>query len=327
MRRFLLSTAILGSLWLPACRERKSPPPSHAPAPVAAVPAPPPTPRTETQCQQLPFADNSPIAEASSGRWATIDGAPAIVIVSDSGNHGAYELLDPATGTAREHGVLQLGTGASDDLEGASTVDDVLYGLTSSGWVRAWKRDHVNHRFILVDGPYAIGAVGKGQPACEGTGINCGLNYEGLCLRPKDSRNRYCSSECIGFAAAKATGDLVCITLGDNPDVRQEVLPDRLVADLSRTIHITRPQALADCDISPDGKTLWAGSNVFEGGRVFRVDNWQDPAQAKVVPFAYMPIGNAEGLAVDPTGDFYRFSDSNSAPSLQAKFRCSAPGR
>ena len=275
----------------------------------AATPAP-----SDPQCNQLPFANESPIAEASAARWLLVDGTPAIFIVSDSGNNGAYELLDPNTGTVRENGLLPLGTGASDDLEGISSQGDKLYGLNSSGWMRVWRRDAEHHAYALVDGPYPIGEVGKGKPACDGMKVNCGPNYEGLCLQPTvDSHD----DGCVGFAASKQNGNLVCL-------VAQGA---QLRADPTRAIAVTRPQALADCDISPDGTTLWAGSNVFEGGRVFRVDGWKTPAQAKAVSFAYMPIGNAEGLAVDPSGDFYRFSDSNSAPSLQAKFRCSSANR
>jgi len=77
---------------------------------------------------------------------------------------------------------------------------------------------------------------------------------------------------------------------------------------------------MADCAFSDDGK-LYAGSNLFDLGNVYRVDGWQDPSTAKVTRLAAIGVGFPETLAV--RGDvFYRMSDTGGAPSLMKKYRC-----
>src|SRR5690349_6200403 len=73
---------------------------------------------TETPCAPAPFAPVLALPEASGATWLEVDGAPAILVVGDSGTEGAYALVDPASGAIRERGALPLGTGAGDDLEG-----------------------------------------------------------------------------------------------------------------------------------------------------------------------------------------------------------------
>src|SRR5262245_3472634 len=64
-----------------------------------------------TRCTQLPFAESSPVAEASGATWLTIDGKLSLLVVADSGNDGAYAILDPETGDTGEQGKLPLGGG------------------------------------------------------------------------------------------------------------------------------------------------------------------------------------------------------------------------
>jgi outer membrane protein assembly factor BamB len=255
------------------------------------------------------------VPEASGAAWLTIDGKPALVVVGDSGNHGAYGIVDPETGATLETGLVPLSSEASDDIEGVAARGDQLVGLTSSGWIRVWQRK--DKGFALVGPPYPLGPVdlpdtkndnraprGAGM-VCEGTVVNCGRNYEGLCIAPTPR-----DGACVGFAASKADGHLYCLT--DEAG--------RLVVHHDRAIAITRPGALADCAFGDDG-TLWAGSNMFDLANVYRVTHWEDPASAQVERFASLGVGFPELIAV--RGDvIYRMSDLGGAPSLMAKYRC-----
>jgi hypothetical protein len=94
----------------------------------------------------------------------------------------------------------------------------------------------------------------------------------------------------------------------------------KLAVHRDRAIAVTRPGALADCAFSDDD-TLWAASNMFDLGNVYRVTSWDDPANAKVERVAALAIGFPELLAV--RGDVvYRMSDMGGSPSLMAKYRC-----
>lgn len=279
-----------------------------------------------TPCASLPFAESTPVPEASGAAWLAIDGKPALVIVGDSGNRGAYGIIDPETGATLETGALPLSTEAGDDLEGISARGDQLLGLTSSGWIRVWRRTSggvpgssrsSGKGFELIEKPYPLGPVdlprkkskaraprGEGM-VCDPHGVNCGRNYEGLCIAPTPREGA-----CIGFAAAKADGHLYCLT--DEAG--------KLVVHHDRAIAITRPGALADCAFGDDN-TLWAGSNLFDLGTVYRITGWEDPASAQVEPVAVLAIGFPELIAA--RGDVvYRMSDMGGAPSLMARYRC-----
>jgi hypothetical protein len=271
----------------------------------------------DARCTQQPFAESSPVPEASGAAWLTIGGKLSLVVVSDSGNDGMYAVVDPDTGATSEQGKLALGA-AGDDLEGASARGEQLVALSSSGWIHVWAHDDATKSFQLVDGPYPLGPIdlsdkkdGNHPPkgdgmVCGAMVTNCGRNYEGLCL--VDAAHR--KGPCVGFAAAKADGHLYCLT----------EVAGKLVAHHDQAIAITRPGALADCAFGDDG-SLWAGSNLFDLANVYEVTGWDEPATAKVTQFASIGVGFPETLAV--RGDaFYRMSDTGGAPSLLAKFRC-----
>jgi hypothetical protein len=276
-------------------------------------PVPAPARGSGWTCEQLPFAASTPVPEASAAAWMTIDGKLVLVVVGDSGQHGAYGLIDPETGATGEQAKLPLGD-AGDDLEGLAVRDDLLFGLTSAGWMRVWKR--AASGFELVDGPYPIAAVDEALPkngglgdkppkgdgmVCDKYGVNCGRNYEGLCLAPKPT-----AQGCTGYVAAKADGHLYCLTLDGS----------HLAVEREHAIAISRPGQLADCTYDEAG-TLWAADNLFGMSQVDRV---QPP---NVEPVAQIGVGFPEVLAV--RGDiFYRMSDTGGAPSLVAKFRCTA---
>ncbi|HEY6035760.1 MAG TPA: hypothetical protein VIV58_15905 [Kofleriaceae bacterium] len=260
-----------------------------------------------TACEALPFAESTPVPEASGATWLTIDGALRLVVVSDSGNHGAYGLIDPETGATVEQGVLPL-NGSTDDIEGLATRGDHVFGITSPGWILEWKR--IANGFELVRGPTALGPVdlpptgglgdkppkGDGM-VCDGTRSNCGRNYEGLCL-----------TEHAGYAASKADGHLYPLT-GDS----------ELRVERTGAIAVADPGHLADCAYDEHG-TLYVGNNLFGLSKVSRVEN------GKAVPIASLGMGFPEVLAV--RGDvFYRMSDTGGSPSLMGKFRCKPSAR
>ncbi|MDQ3338677.1 MAG: hypothetical protein M4D80_26225 [Myxococcota bacterium] len=299
---------------LVAACESKPEVPAQAPA-ITEKQAPP------KECTDLPFASATPVPEASGAAWLEVDGKPALFVVSDSGNHGKYVIVDADDGTTIEEGTLPLGEGAGDDLEGIAARGGLFHVISSPGWVRSYKR--ADKSFELVDAPYALGPIdiadkggGMGDKPPKGSGMvcaakhtNCGRNYEGLCLLP-DNVAQKPNARCIGFAASKADGHLYCI---------QE---DRgkLVVQYQNAIRIARPGVVADCAFSDDG-TLYAGSNLFDAGSVYRVDGWNDPNTAKVTTVGALGIGFPETLAV--RGDtFYRMSDTGVAPSMMRKLRC-----
>ncbi|MEZ4363516.1 MAG: hypothetical protein R3B48_25295 [Kofleriaceae bacterium] len=319
-RAALLLALALGGCRAGAEQRRTSEPaPPAAAAPEAAPASTPPTagapPAGEAAsaltCTAEPFASDVPIAEASGAIATTLDGVATVMVIADSGHHGAYLLLDPQTGAVRERGQLPLG-GPGDDLEGLAVRGDRIWALTSAGWLRAWKRrGGARPGFELVEGPSPLGPAPPSPDAvvCAPERVNCGKNFEGLCLRPDPARGAASADACVGMAASKAEGKLYCLVERGG----------HLQLDLARSIAVTRPNALADCYI--DGETLWAGANLFDLNRVWRVERWRSPADAEVVSLGPLGVGFSEAMAV--SGDvLYRFSDTQGAPSLAAKLRC-----
>lgn len=276
-------------------------------------------------CTDLPFATTTPVPEASGAAWMELGGKPALLVVSDSGNKGAYAIIDAETGDTKEQGSLPLGKGAGEDIEGLAEQDGKIYGITSSGWIRVWKRDGAG--FQLVDGPYPLGPIdlpaksasgGNKPPAgdgmvCDGNSTNCGRNYEGLCLVPRDPRDGLNPLLCQGFAASKADGHIYCLMLGEKG--RFEVKHDKAIA-------IDEGGRVADCAFSPEGR-LVVGNNLFGLAKVFLVEDWMAPEKATVTQVGMFGPGFPETIAAK--GDvIYRLSDTGGSPSLMAKFRCPA---
>jgi hypothetical protein len=245
-----------------------------------------------SQCPQQPFAESTPLAEASGAAWLTIDGKLSLVVVADSGHTGDYAVIDPDTGVTREQGKLPLGTGG-DDLEGLAAREDTLFGLTSDGTLRVWRR--AGTAFELVDGPYLIGSKADKR-----------INYEGLALAPAPQGGL------AGFACSKGDGGIYALVERDG----------RFAVDPAQRIAVTRAGVLGDCAFSDRG-VLWVGNNVFGLNQVFRVDGWAAPATANVVATNAFGVGFPEVIAARGD-DLYRMSDTGGSPSLMAKFRCSA---
>lgn len=284
-----------------------------APAPAPAAPANAPSAAGGSAawtCDALPFEASTPLAEASGA--ALLDGK--LVAVGDSGQHGAYAILDPDSGKTLEQGTLPLGdpADASDDLEGLSTLDGKLVAISSAGWIRVYTR--TAHGFALAQGPYALGPIdlpvkgGLGDKPPKGDGMvcpiqgtNCGRNYEGICLGH--------TASCAGYALSKADGHLYCLTLEKG----------QLVVHRDDAIKVGRPGTPADCAVADDG-SVWVGHNVFAFNGITRVDH------GALTEIAGAGIGFSEAIAV--RGDtVWRLSDSGGAPSLMAKFRCAPKAR
>jgi hypothetical protein len=225
----------------------------------------------------------------------TVDGRAVVIVVGDSGTRGAYVLVDATTGELVESGQLPLGKGAGDDLEGLDADGDTVWAVTSAGWMRHWTRRAGG--FDLTDGPYA---VGSGTMSCDAHGVNCGKNYEALCVGD--------AGGCDGWIGSKEGGDLWCLVEEDG----------RLHADVDRTIDVTGPEALSGCDIDPTTGAIWVGTNAFDG-RVYKV------AGGKVAEVQGFAEGFLETLVVIPEEGsviLQRYSDLMRAPSLADRWRC-----
>ncbi|MGN6110126.1 MAG: hypothetical protein ACTHU0_33780 [Kofleriaceae bacterium] len=296
---------------------------SAAALPTAKTPAPDrdrDRERDRDRCSELPFAESTPVPEASGAAWLEIDGKLGLVVISDSGNDGAYGVIDPETGETLEQGKLPLG-GDGADLEGIAARGNRLYVISSPGWIRVYER--AAGKFALVDGPYPLGPIdlddkggGLGDKPPKGNGMvcgathtNCGRNYEGLCLAPPSALGP--GVRCAGFAAAKADGHLYCIVERNG----------KLSVEYADAIKVARPGVIADCAFSDDG-ALYVGSNLFDLAAVYRVDGWRDPGTASGAKLGSLGVGFPETIAV--RGDvIYRMSDTGgSGPSLMKKFRC-----
>ncbi len=278
------------------------PPPTPPPAAATDAPVEPAAGGTDLgDCTRVTVAASVPVAEAS-GAVFLADGT--ILVVSDSGNDGAYVVIDAGDGHVVESGKLPLGAsdGASraDDIEGLSRVGTKIWGLTSSGWVRAWERRADGPGFTLVVPAYRI----DDEDACAVDTVNCGNNYEGLCLAPTAAAAAALGG-CVGYAASKATGDLVCLVADG----------DRWRADPARRLHVSNPEALADCDVAADG-TIWTGDNLFGRNAVHRI------AGGAIVATGHLGEGFPEVITVGPDGRIYRFSDMGGAPSRVAVHDC-----
>lgn len=215
-------------------------------------------------------------------------GADHDLIVADSGHSGRALILDRAHGAAVPL-VLPLGDGAGDDIEGLSLgprteVPTLVWGLSSSGYLRAWRVERPEGAWTatLVHGAVAIGEPGEwvGRP----NAVNAAGNFEGICLHPAPA-----SGECAGWAASKARGELVCLRAEQDsfrldPEVRLPVL---------------EAEHLSDCAFEPDPPyRLFAAGNVYSGDRVIAVatDRTRAPTLAGLSGLAGAP--NQEAILV-----------------------------
>ncbi len=259
---------------------------------------------SEIRCERQPFAAKAPIAEASGATWMP---DATLLVVGDSGTNGAYLSLSSTDGSVLSSGSLPLDRGASDDLEGLSRIGSTIYGITSSGYVREWKES--GGEFALTRKSYSVAAKGDRKSVCASAmDSNCGPNYEGLCLLPHASP----TAACVGFAAAKARGELVCLT---------QEKDGRLRANPKHTIRVASPKTLSGCHFGQDGQ-LWFGNNVFAANSVGVVTNYQSADSATITRLGPLGLGFSEAIAVGPDAQVYRFSDTTGSPSLLDAYLC-----
>jgi hypothetical protein len=255
------------------------------------------------------FAATLPIAEASAAAEVELlPGKREILVVSDSGNHGAaIAFAVGGDGASARKLMLPLDARAGDDLEGLAWKGGRAYALTSSGAVLAFSPDGKGS--LRRDGD----AYRLGEPptSCEKLDDgNCGRNYEGLCLRAKRAPGR-----CDGYAAGRATASLYCVSIDGS---------GRLAADLSRPpIKLAVPgDALSDCAFGAEGgpaeDVLLVTTNIHGGNATYVVDE----SSGRLARLDAPPTLNNEGVAIDRTGALYVMMDSNSSPSFARRATC-----
>ncbi len=290
-------------------KARDSAPPVSAPPKAQELQTLPPSnvPAEELDCSRQPFASTIDIAEASGATWMADE---TLLVIGDSGTNGAFLTLNSESGVILSGGKLPLDDGASDDLEGLSRIGDRVYALTSSGYMREWVAK--GEGFDLVQKSYRLArAEDKDLTCASGKSTNCGPNFEGLCLISDPAP----SAPCVGFAAAKALGRLICL--------RQET-DGRLSLVADHTISVASPKTLSGCHFDEEGR-LWFGNNVFAANAVGFVTGHQQPESAVITRVGSLGLGFPEAIAVGPKGQVYRFSDTMGAPSLLDKYICRYP--
>lgn len=221
--------------------------------------------------------------------------------------------------------VLPLDTVASDDLEGMAWFADGsgphLYTMTSSGAVRRFAPDG-SGSLRRDDDVYRIGAP---PLSCSDLrAVNCGKNWEGLCLRGPRGEG-----PCAGYAASKAETALYCV--GRDERGRLSIDPRRAPRVLALDGLFGHRDVLSDCAFGavggPAEDLLFVTTNVYGGSTTYVVDE----ATGRATPLDLVTTPSNEAIAVDSRGAFYAFMDDNGETSIAARFECtgwsSAAGR
>jgi hypothetical protein len=260
-------------------------------------------------CRAAAFAAELALPEASGSVWVEASfGLPAhVVVVSDSGHHGAFAVVDGASGAVLASGRLPIDGSVSDDLEGFARSAGLYYALTSGGRIQTFRRKGAA-AFERTGPAYALDGVSCDSPRRG----NCGYDFEGLCLADPIP-----ATGCAGFAASRRDGDLLCLVRG--PD-------GRLAPDRSQVIRVALPMSLSDCHIAADGQALYAVTNALGGNALLRVAGWRRPAEARVTPVQGHATGFIESVAAGPGGAIYRFSDSGGPVSAMFLDSCPPAG-
>ena len=293
----------------------------HEPLPEQQSPSLEPATKGAWTCTKQTFPRSLPLAEASGAAYLhTRD--PRLVVVADSGNRGRYIELDPASGQVRARGRLPLDLNdASDDLEGLTAVGNTIYGITSSGWVRHWRRTSApdgTPQYRLIRPAYPLQATsptGLDLVCHSGRAANCARNFEGLCLHDASTH----IAPCAGFAVSKTDGALYCLIMDAGGTLA--IAPEH-------TISISRPQSSTGCHFTAgDRPQLWVGNNLFDGNRVLIVKGWEAPAQARTEDVGPLGLGFGEAIIVGPATAservaVFRFSDTASRRSWVDKYFC-----
>ncbi len=195
-----------------------------------------------------------------------------------------------------------------------------LYTLTSSGAVRTYVPDGSGG--LRAEGPaYAIGAP---PLACSDLhAVNCGKNYEGLCLRPAGA-----SGKCAGYAASKQETALYCVNRDASGRLSIDAATPPTRLDLARLT--THEGVLSDCAFGAEGgpaqNVLLVTTNVFGGSTTYVVD--EATGRATSLDRSRQQHGRPEAEAGSPWTTRrrtcrYAFMDDNGEKSLALRFACS----
>jgi hypothetical protein len=302
-------------------------PPNDAPPPTLLAPSPPASPSSSA----LPSASGvrcvrddafpSPWALPEASAAAEVElrpGSREILVVGDSGRHGAAMAWSRASGTRPL--VLPLDDKASDDLEGMAWQGDRAGGhletLTSSGAVRRFVPD--GRGGLRADGEaYAIGPPPVSCPDLHA--INCGKNWEGLCLRSPAAAATP-GTPCVGYAASKSDTALYCVVRDAAGRLAIDPARPPRVLELGRFSR--REGVLSDCAFGAPGgpaeDVLLVTTNLFGGSQTYAVDE----ATGRVSALDVVATPSNEAIAVDHEGAFYAFLDDNGDTSVARRFAC-----
>lgn len=234
-------------------------------------------------------------------------GVRELLVLSDSGRGGAGILLALGGGGGSRGITLPMDQPAIDDNEGIAWRGGALYALTSSGAVRRFVPDGQGGLTRDQD-VYRLGAA---PASCADlAAVNCGRNYEGLCLRSGPSAN-----PCAGYAASKAEGKLYCVGIdaGGRLFARTDVPPLALSFPADQ---------LSDCAFGaaggPAADVLVVTTNVFGLSRSYRVDE----TTGATTRLPSSSLLNVEAAAIDRDGALYVFDDNSQSQSTAAKTSC-----
>lgn len=239
-------------------------------------------------------SDLIPLPEASGA--ALLDAAgDRILLVADSGNAGRALIMDLVKGESQGL-TLPLGEGAGDDVEGLERAPDGrIFGLASNGFMRAWAVTD-SGELALVFGPSAIST--DPEWVCDPFGVNCAANFEGLCIHPAPAT--LAPTACVGWAASKARGELVCL--------RSEGTGYRL--DPTVRISITAPEQLSACAYEPVAPyRLVAGGNIYVYSTLWEVA-FDAAGTARVLELNQPGAANQEAILLLPNGGLQSFGDA-----------------
>jgi len=323
------SLLVLAPLLFGGCErpDRRTPVPGAAPAseaparavetaPAVASSAPPPVASPGVKCTRDPtFPSPWALPEASAAAEVELRrGTPELLVVADSGRKGAAMAWSP--GKPPRGLVLPLDDRASDDLEGMAWTGAPGGGhldtLTSSGAVRRFVPDGAGG--LKADGEaYRIGPA---PLSCADLhGVNCGKDWEGLCLRSPSAHAR-----CAGYAASKKETALYCVVRDDAGRLAVDTQRPPVVLALERWT--TREGVLSDCAFGAPGgpaeDVLLVTTNVFGGSQTYVVDE----ATGRATSLEVQATASNEAIAVDREGALYVFLDDNGEISVATRWTC-----
>jgi hypothetical protein len=298
-----------------SCKQRQrtaptaAPDTSHAPSPNQGVadgsaPSPGQGAGGPVRCQRdTAFPSTVDLPEASAATEVELmPGKRELLIVSDG--HGKALAWAIPNGPGRKL-KLDLDDSASKDVEGITWHDGKLYTLTSSGAVRVFVPDgqgglRAQGATYGIEGP---------SPSCKNLkDSQCGMNYEGLCLRSPKA-----PGACAGYAAAKAHEQLICV---------QEI-DGKLVTDPKRIFRIpgVHRKSVSDCAFGAQGPgeaALLVTTNLKSGSLTFLLDE----ASGALTKLEIPGTSSNEAIAVDHEGTLWIFADAHAKHSEALRFPC-----